>query len=53
MEFLLSCRITDWTDAPFGKLQVLPEDAKPVKGWLDQSVAFAAVAHGIRRVAEE
>lgn len=37
--------------APFGKLQVLPTDAKPVisKSWLNQDVAFFNVAEGIRK----
>ncbi len=39
--------------APFGKLQALPTDAKPVKSksWIDQDEAFFNVAEGIRKVA--
>jgi TIR domain/WD domain, G-beta repeat len=41
--------------APFGKLQALPTDAKPVKSkhWNDQDEAFFNVAEGIRLVAEK
>jgi hypothetical protein len=46
-------RSVDWIDAPFGKLQVLPKDARPVTSWLDQDTAFADIARGIRKVAEE
>ena len=45
-------RETDWTGAPFGKLQALPKDAKPVKSWPDQDAAFVDIARGIRKVAE-
>jgi len=46
-------RPCDWTTAPFGKLQALPKDAKPVRKWSDQDEAFLDIAKGIRRVAEE
>lgn len=46
-------RETDWTGAPFGKLQALPKDAKPVKSWPDQDAAFVDIARGIRKIAEE
>ncbi len=46
-------RETDWTGAPFGKLQALPKDAKPVKSWPDQDAAFVDIARGIRKAAEE
>ena len=41
--------------APFGKLQALPTDAKPVKSksWPNQDVAFFNVAEGIRKAVEE
>ena len=42
-------RIVDgWQDAPFGKLQALPTDGKPVTSWKDCDEAFADVARGIR-----
>ncbi|MEH1800378.1 MAG: toll/interleukin-1 receptor domain-containing protein [Nostoc sp.] len=44
---------TDWNGAPFGKLQALPKNAKPVTTWQDQDEAFLNVAQGIRRVVEE
>src|SRR5215204_933285 len=43
----------DWQSAPFGKLQALPKDARPVKVWPDPDEAFADVAAGIRRVVAE
>ena len=46
-------RACDWHTAPFGKLQALPKDGKPVKQWPDPDVAFLDIANGIRRVAEE
>jgi len=44
-----------WQGAPFGKLEVLPTDAKPVTGayWHNQDEAFFSVAEGIRKVVEE
>src|SRR2546421_12565556 len=44
-----------WQDAPFGKLQALPRDGKPVTdstSWKDQDTAFLDVADGIRKVVE-
>ncbi len=43
----------DWKSAPFGKLQALPKDAKPIKKWGNRSDAFLSVAEGIRLVAKE
>jgi hypothetical protein len=42
----------DWHSAPFGKLQGLPKDAKPIKSWNDRDEAWTDVARGIRRVIE-
>ncbi len=42
----------DWQDAPFSKLQALPKDAKPIKGWNDRDEAWLDVVRGIRRVIE-
>ncbi len=39
-----------WQGAPFGKLQALPKDARPVMSWPDQDEAFFNVAEGIRTV---
>jgi TIR domain/Effector-associated domain 9 len=43
----------DWNSAPFGKLQALPKNAKPVTTWQDQDEAFLNVAQGIRSVVED
>ncbi|GHO91007.1 hypothetical protein KSF_010550 [Reticulibacter mediterranei] len=43
-------RSCDWESAPFGKLQALPKDAKPVKKWSDQDEAFTDIAKGLRKV---
>jgi tetratricopeptide (TPR) repeat protein len=49
----LILRPCDWQSAPFGKVQVLPKDARPVTRWEDRDEAFLDIARGIRRVAEE
>ena len=41
-------QVDAWHEAPFGKLQALPRDAKPVNRWADRDEAFADVARGIR-----
>ena len=48
-------RPVEWRGAPFGKLQALPKDGKPIVGpdWHSHDEAFADVAKGIRRLAEE
>ena len=46
-------RAADWNAAPFGKLQALPKDAKPVTSWDNQDEAFTDVARGIRAAVEE
>ncbi|MCI0662643.1 MAG: toll/interleukin-1 receptor domain-containing protein [Acidobacteria bacterium] len=46
-------RKCDWQDAPFGKLQALPKDAKPVKSWGDIDEALVDVVTGLRRVIAE
>jgi hypothetical protein len=46
-------RPVDWKGAPFGKLQSLPKDARPVTDWPNRDKAFENVAHGIRVAAEE
>lgn len=42
-----------WRDAPFGKLQVLPKNATPIKNWADQDEAFRDVVEGIKRAIVE
>ncbi len=46
-------RRVDWRNTPFGKLQALPKDAKPVTSWKNRDEAFFDIAQGIRRVVEE
>jgi hypothetical protein len=46
-------RACDWQDAPFGKLQALPKDAKPVTNWSNRDEAFLCVEQGIRETVEE
>ncbi|HEY0071949.1 MAG TPA: toll/interleukin-1 receptor domain-containing protein, partial [Chloroflexia bacterium] len=42
-----------WKGAPFGKLQALPTDGKPVTSWSNRDRAFANVARGIKEAAEK
>lgn len=46
-------REVDWQGAPFGKLQALPTNAKPVNNWAIRDQAFADIARGIRKAIEE
>ena len=46
-------RPCDWLKTPFGKLQALPRDGKPVSDWATQDHAFNEVARGIRRLIEQ
>jgi hypothetical protein len=41
-------RPADWHKMPFGKLQALPKDAKPVTKWQPQDEAFLSISQGIR-----
>ncbi|HMR68126.1 MAG TPA: TIR domain-containing protein, partial [Anaerolineae bacterium] len=45
-------RKTNWTSAPFSKLQALPKNAKPVKSWTDQDEAFTFISEQIQKVAQ-
>jgi internalin A len=45
-------RMCDWERAPFGKLQGLPTNVKPVTNWEDRDAAWTDVVKGIRKVAE-
>jgi TIR domain len=38
----------DWHSAPFGKLQALPTDGKPISTWGNREQAWAEVASGLR-----
>lgn len=46
-------RPCDWEGAPFGGLQGLPKDMKPVTSWASRDEAFKHVSIGIRKAAEE
>jgi formylglycine-generating enzyme required for sulfatase activity len=46
-------RQCDWHSAPFGMLQALPTDGRPIVNWPDRDEAFLNVARGIRAVAEQ
>jgi hypothetical protein len=41
-------RPCDWHSAPFGKLQALPTDGKPVTDYKSRDEAFTVIAKGIR-----
>lgn len=46
-------RYVYWAGAPFGHLQALPKDAKPVVSWRDRDKAWADVVAGIRKAIDE
>ncbi len=46
-------RPCDWRDAPFGELQAVPKDARPVTAWSNEDEAWLDVAQGIRSACEE
>ena len=46
-------RAVDWEKAPFRKLAGLPSNGKPVTSWSNRDEAYADIAKGIRKVAEE
>jgi hypothetical protein len=46
-------RPTDWERAPFGKLQALPTDRRPITRWSNRDEAFLHVAQDIRKVVDE
>jgi TIR domain/CHAT domain len=45
-------RSCDWQEAPFGKLQCLPKDGKPIMTWTNKDKAWTDVAKGIRKAVE-
>jgi tetratricopeptide (TPR) repeat protein len=45
-------RPVNWKEAPFGRLQALPTDARPVTSWPDHDEAFVIVSEGIQRAVE-
>jgi TIR domain len=42
-----------WRGAPFGRLQVLPKNAKPVTTWPNRDEAYFDIAIGIQKVLKE
>jgi len=46
-------RPCDWQNTPFGKLQALPINGKPVTDWKNRDSAFLTIAQGIRTAVEE
>src|SRR5262249_19903947 len=46
-------RPVDWQSAPFGKLQALPRDGKPISLWRNRDAAFSNIVDGIRQVVKE
>lgn len=42
-----------WEDSPFGKLQALPKDGRPVTSWANRDEAFYDVAKGIEATVVE
>jgi TIR domain len=46
-------RPCDWQKAPFGRLQALPEDGRPITTWSNRDLAFLDVAKGIRKAVKK
>ena len=46
-------RPTDWEDAPFSYLQMLPTDARPITSWTNRDSAFLDVAREIRKAIKD
>ena len=46
-------RPTDWHNAPFAKLAVLPSNRQPVSQWPNRDEAWLEVVQGIRRVIDD
>jgi tetratricopeptide (TPR) repeat protein len=46
-------RPSDWQTSRFAKLNILPEDAKPVVDWKTHDHGFVNVVDGLQRVAKE
>jgi len=42
-----------WHSAPFGRLQALPKDGKPITQWSDRDEACQDIAQGIMKVVEQ
>lgn len=46
-------RPCSWHEAPFGKLQALPRDARPISQWDDRDEATLDVARGVMAIVDE
>ena len=46
-------RPVEWKGAPFGHLQALPKDGKPVTVWSNRDVAWMEVVKGIKKAVEQ
>lgn len=42
--------VDDWQHTPFGKIQAIPRNGKPIRSWNDKDEALAQVAREIRTV---
>lgn len=42
-----------WKSTPFGSIQAVPKDGRPVNLWPDRDEAFMNIAEGIKQMAEE
>lgn len=42
-------RACDWKNAPFGKLQAVPKDGRPITSWTNRDEAFADLVMQIRK----
>ena len=42
-----------WKNAPFGSLQALPKDGKPVSTWPDFDSAFVDITEGVKAAIED
>ena len=45
-------RLTDWRTSPFGGIQPLPLNGKPVKQWSDDDEAFYEITSSLRKIVE-
>ncbi len=46
-------RFSQWKDTPLGRLLPLPDHEKPISSWADHDEAYANVAEGVTKVAEQ
>ncbi len=44
--------VSNWEEAPFGKLQILPTNTKPVSNWDIQDAAWADIVSGILKAVQ-